>query len=74
MADEPNPDAAELAREVNASILALEARVREMGLRARPDELLVGLLCECGCMGIAAATPNDYDRDGGVWLEGHKPT
>jgi hypothetical protein len=70
----PNSGAGGLAREANAHILALEARVREMGLRSRvPDEDLIGLFCECGCMSIVSATREDYERDGGVWLEGHEP-
>lgn len=72
--DEPGPDAAGLARQVNAHILALEARIREMGLRTRtPDEDAIGLLCECGCLGVVAVQRGVYERGGGAWLEGHKP-
>jgi hypothetical protein len=65
--------AAEIAREANGHILALEARIRGMGLRARPDQMLIGLFCECGCMGIAPTTRDDYEREAGVWLQGHRP-
>jgi hypothetical protein len=59
--------AAEIAREVNAHILAMEARIT----RNRDG---FGLFCECGCMRIVVTTRQDYEREGGAWLEGDKPT
>jgi hypothetical protein len=60
---------------VNAHVLALEARVREMGLRAPPPgQDLIGLFCECGCLGIVASTPAGYEQNDGAWLDGHRPT
>lgn len=74
MAYQPGPDVEGLAREANAHILALEARIREMGLRTRPPgEDLIGLLCECGCLDIVSMNRNDYEAQGGAWIEGHKP-
>jgi hypothetical protein len=58
---------------VNAHVLALEARIREMGFRERtPDQDRIGLFCECGCMGIVSSTQADYEQSDGVWLDGHK--
>ena len=31
-------------------------------------------LCECGCEEEVKLTLPDYDRQGGAWCEGHKPT
>jgi hypothetical protein len=60
---------------VNAHILALESRLREVAAHRRGAELdLIGLFCECGCMGELAMTREDYDTAGGAWLEGHAPT
>ena len=30
-------------------------------------------VCECGCEQTVMLTLRDYDRQGGAWLEGHKP-
>jgi hypothetical protein len=72
VADEPNSAAAEIAREANAHILALEERIREVSVHAREHDL-IGLFCECGCMAIVAITRSQYDAAGGAWLESHKP-
>jgi hypothetical protein len=59
---------------VNAEILALEARLDDATFVARdPNRYLIGLLCECGCMGIAPTARADYERDGGAWARGHQP-
>jgi hypothetical protein len=72
--DKPSSAAAEIAREANAYILALEARFHEVSAHARvPDEDLLHLFCECGCMGIVHSTQADYEQNDGVWLDGHKP-
>lgn len=72
--DQSRSGAADIAREVNAHILALEARLHEISVHAREaDQGSIGLFCECGCMGIVASTRADYSRSGGVWLEGHEP-
>jgi hypothetical protein len=72
VADQPNPAAAEIAREANTHILALEERLLEVSAHAR-DRDLIGLFCECGCMAIVATTRSQYDAVGGVWVESHKP-
>ena len=75
MSDEPNRVAAEIAREANAHILELEARFHEIDVHAQGlDEESILFFCECGCIGLVASTRTDYSRDGGAWLEGHKPT
>jgi hypothetical protein len=59
---------------VNAHIFALEARLDDASFLARdPDRHLIGLLCECGCMGIAAVTRADYEQQGGAWKDDHRP-
>lgn len=75
MADKPSSTAAEIAREANAHILAMDAHLHEMTAHALrgPDEEPIRLFCECGCMGKVAASRTDYTRNGGAWLEGHKP-
>jgi hypothetical protein len=30
-------------------------------------------LCECGCEQTVNLTLPEYDRQGGAWVEGHKP-
>jgi len=71
-AEEPQPDKPALAREVNAHILALEARLEDEAFLARdPTRHLIGFFCECGCMTIVAATRAEYEKRGGAWLEGH---
>ena len=68
----PDPDAGAIAREVNAHILALEARLTDERFLARDPRIhLIGFLCECGCMGIVAVTRHAYEANGGAWLEGH---
>ena len=74
IADHPNRIRDSLAREVNAQILGLEARVREMGLRERtPGQDGIGLFCECGCMAIVVSAEAEYKSRGGAWLDGHEP-
>lgn len=69
MRDKPN-----LAREVNAHILALEARLDDESFLARdPYRHLIGFFCECGCGQLVALTRADYEANGGAWLEGHGP-
>lgn len=69
-----NPDRGALAREVNGHILGLEARLDDERFLARdPDQYLIGMFCECGCGGMVAVTRADYETNGGVWIEGHKP-
>jgi hypothetical protein len=72
VADEPNSAAAEVAREANAHIVALEERLHEVSAHAR-DRDLIGLFCECGCMAIVATTRSHYHAVGGAWVESHKP-
>jgi hypothetical protein len=33
-----------------------------------------GFACECGCGEIAARSAAEFERDGGAWLEDHRPT
>lgn len=74
MADKSNSAAAEIAREVNTHILALDARIHEISVHGhKPGEDPIGLFCECGCMASVASTRAEYERNGGVWLEGHEP-
>ena len=72
MADQPNPAAAQIAREANAHILALEERLGEVSAHARARDL-IGLFCECGCLAIVATTRSQYDAMGGAWVDSHKP-
>jgi len=72
VADKPNSAAAEIAREANSHILALEERLQEVSVHRR-DRDLVGLFCECGCLGQVATTRAAYAANGGVWIEGHEP-
>jgi hypothetical protein len=72
VADQPNPAAAQIARETNALILALDERLGEVSAHAR-DHDLIRLLCECGCMAIVATRRSRYDAMGGAWLKSHKP-
>jgi hypothetical protein len=30
-------------------------------------------VCECGCEQPVKLTLREYDREGGAWVEGHKP-
>jgi len=70
MDDAPNnpkiPERARVAREVNQHILELSERLH--------DQRPIGFFCECGCMGIALATPAQYVDARGVWIAGHKPS
>jgi hypothetical protein len=74
VADKPNSAAAEIAREANSHILALEERLglQEVSVHCRDGDL-IGLFCECGCLRHVATTRADYAANGGVWIEGHKP-
>jgi hypothetical protein len=66
--------AAEIAQEANAHILAFEAHLYEVAVHAlEADADLIFLFCECGCMATVAMTRAEYERNGGAWLEGHKP-
>jgi hypothetical protein len=63
-----------LAREVNAQILALEARLDDESFLARdPSQYRIGLFCECGCGQAVATTRIEYETNGGVWIAGHRP-
>ena len=31
-------------------------------------------VCECGCDQVVKISLPEYDREGGAWLEGHKPS
>lgn len=73
LADQPNPAPAQIARETNAYILALEDRFGEVSAHAR-DRDVINLFCECGCMAIVATTRFQYDAAGGAWVESHKPS
>ena len=33
-----------------------------------------GFSCECGCGETVPCAAADYDREGGAWADGHKPT
>jgi hypothetical protein len=37
-----------------------------------PNERPIGFFCECGCMGFAEVTLDEFEAAGGAWLEGHK--
>jgi hypothetical protein len=75
VADKPTPGRAEIARDANEHILAVQARFHEITLHAfRQDEDPIKLFCECGCMGLVDVTPADYAHKGGAWLEGHGPS
>ena len=74
MADKANSAPADIAREVNTHIMALDARIHEISVHALgPDHDSIGLFCECGCMAGVSTTRAEYERGGGVWLEGHEP-
>ena len=72
MADEPNSAAAQIAREANAQILELEARLGEVSAHER-DRDSIRLFCECGCMAIVTTTRSRYDAIGGAWVKSHQP-
>jgi hypothetical protein len=72
LADQPNPAPAQIARETNAYILALEDRFGEVSAHAQGRDV-INLFCECGCMAIVATTRFQYDATGGAWVEAHKP-
>jgi hypothetical protein len=63
-------EAEELARQVNAVIYEMTARLNELVRSEEP----VGFLCECGCLAIASVTVDEYDASGGAWLPEHKPS
>jgi hypothetical protein len=67
-------DPASVARELNAQIFVLEARLDDESFLSRnPERHLIGLMCECGCMEIVTSTRARYEKNGGAWLEGHEP-
>lgn len=70
MVDELNP--AQIARETNAQILALDERFGEVSGHARDGDL-IELVCECGCLATVITTRSQYEAVGGAWLESHKP-
>jgi hypothetical protein len=71
--DHPSPGRAEVARDANRQILAVQARFDEITVHAlEQKEEPVQLFCECGCMGLVDVTATDYARKGGAWLEGHR--
>ena len=53
---------------------ALNEQIREVAdlLPSDPDHKY-GFTCECGCGEMVTLTASEFDRDGGAWLEGHKP-
>jgi len=57
------------AREINQRIRVLGIDLAELG-----DDSPVEFLCECGCMGRVALTPDEYDAAGGALIEGHEAT
>jgi hypothetical protein len=63
-------EAAEVARQVNATIYEMTTRLDELVRSEEP----VGFLCECGCLAIAPVTVVDYEASGGAWLAEHKPS
>lgn len=75
MADKPRPGRAEIARDANGHILAVQARFHEITVHAlQQDQEPIQLFCECGCMRLVEVTPADYVHNGGAWLEGHEPS
>jgi hypothetical protein len=72
MVDELNPAGAEIARETNAHILALDERFGDVSAHA-PHSDLIDLFCECGCLARVTMTRSQYEALGGAWLESHKP-
>jgi len=62
--------AADVARQVNATIYEMTARLDELVRSEGP----VGFLCECGCLAIALVTVAEYETSGGAWLPEHKPS
>jgi hypothetical protein len=69
-------DASEVARQVNA-------RIRELCARLDPERIEpVAFLCECGCVALpgtlayVALTPAEYDALGGapIYAQGHPVT
>lgn len=69
--DEPIPhlsplSAIEAARIANGYIAELAEK-----LGGRPERQPLGLLCECGCLGIVETTLADYHARKGAWLSGH---
>lgn len=70
MAHELNP--AQIARETNAHILALDERFGEVSAHARAGDL-IELVCECGCLATVITTRSQYEAAGGAWLDSHKP-
>jgi hypothetical protein len=61
---ERSVDARELAREVNARVLALSALWKV--------DSLVTFVCECGCMKAVTLRLDAYTEAGGAWLPGHE--
>jgi hypothetical protein len=72
VADQTDRPAAQIAREANAQILALEERFGDVGAHAR-DRDVIRLFCECGCMEIVATTRSRYEARGGAWVKSHQP-
>ena len=70
MADELNP--AQVARETNAHILALDDRFGDVSAHA-PTSDLIDLCCECGCLARVTTTRSQYEAVGGAWLKSHEP-
>jgi hypothetical protein len=63
------PQAADSAKAFNRQ---LRTTLRALGV-GDDDDFLQAFVCECGCEQVAKMGLVDYDRDGGAWLEGHRP-
>jgi hypothetical protein len=69
-----NSTASEIAREVNAHILAFDAHLNDVTAHTlEADAEVIDFFCECGCMATVVLTRREYADNGGAWVEGHRP-
>jgi hypothetical protein len=63
------PPTAEAAKSFNQKLRATAAALGAQ----RESEHQYSFACECGCGETVQLTLGEYDRQGGAWLDGHKP-
>jgi hypothetical protein len=65
------PSTAEAARAFNQQIRQIAATLAG---QAGSGHEYARFVCECGCRQTVELMVSEYDRQGGAWLEGHRPT
>ena len=59
----------DIAKALNQEIRRIAETLADPG----GDDNPYAFVCECGCGQTVMISLDQFDREGGAWLEGHKP-